>query len=156
MQAGKTWLVGGALLMLGYLAGSSGVMQFPQAAAQDEPAAGPGKESEGKIRNVQIALQDAMEQLRQDGRYNAITSGVNSFLVLSGGGDALQDLESGNGVDPETFAGIYAGRALPEIQEQLGTDDEGRITYNNKPVTIYSRRRLERMFAERLRIKDAI
>lgn len=156
MQAGKTWLWSAALLAVGYVAGAGGWLQSPQAFAQpDGASAGPGKESENKIRAVQSALQEAMEQLRQDGKYNTITDGINAFLILSGGGDALQDLESGNGVDPETFAALYAGKGTPEIKDQLGTDDEGRLTFNDKPITIYSRKRLERMFAERLRIKDA-
>lgn len=155
MQWCRRLLVGVGLVAVGYLLGSLEAVRLPAVVAQDEPQVGPGKDAENKIRAVHRALQEAMEQLRQDGRYNAITDGVNAFLVLTGGGDARQDLESGNGVDPETFAGIYAGKALPEIAEELGTDDEGRITYNGKPITIYSRKRLARLFAERLRIKDA-
>jgi hypothetical protein len=158
MQAGKMILFGAAMLALGYLAGAAGLFDSRTAFAQPDDAAaaaGPGKDAENKIRNVQNALQEAMEQLRQDSRYNTITDGVNSFLILCGGGDALQDLESGNGVDPETFAALYAGKATPEIKEQLGTDDEGRLTFHDKPITIYSRKRLERLYAERLRIKDA-
>jgi hypothetical protein len=156
MRCGKSILFGAATLSVGYLLGATGALN-PSAFAQpaEEAAATTSDEAENKIRAAQIALQEAMEQLRQDGNYNAITDGVNSFVVLSGGGDARRDLESGNGVDPETFAALYAGKAIPEIADMLGKDDEGRITYNEKPVQMYSRKRLERMFAERLRIKDA-
>lgn len=155
MRCYRTLTFGAAMLALGYVLGAGGGLGLPSAFAQPEENTGPGEESENKIRSVQRALQEAMEQLRQDGHYNTITDGMNSFLILSGGGDAQQDLDSGNGVDPETFAAIYAGKAIPEIADQLGSDDEGRITYNDKPITIYSRKRLQRMFAERLRIKDA-
>ena len=83
-----------------------------------------------------------------------MTAGVNAFLVLSGGGNARQDLESGNGVDPETFAALYAGQAIPEIQEQLGLDAENRVTYGGEVVRLYSRSRLSRMFAERVKLAD--
>lgn len=153
MRCGKSILFGAAMLALGYLLGTTGAVA-PAAFAQAE-GSGVSQDSEAKIRSAQIALQEAMEQLRQDGNYTSITDGVNAFLVLSGGGDARRDLESGNGVDPETFAALYAGKAIPEIADALGQDDEGRITYNEKPIQMYSRKRLERMFAERLRIKDA-
>jgi hypothetical protein len=154
MRRYQTLLFGAAMLLLGYLIGAGGMLRSPTAEAQDDDSKA-AAESENKIRDVQNALQVAMEELRQVGKYNAITDGINSFLVLSGGGDAMADLDSGNGVDPETFAAIYAGKAIPEVADKLGTDDEGRVTYNDKPITIYSRSRLQRMFAERLRIKDA-
>ncbi|MCA9055524.1 MAG: hypothetical protein KDA75_16900 [Planctomycetaceae bacterium] len=156
MQSVRTMAFGAAMLVCGYLLGTTGAFDSsPATAYDDEEQVGPGKDAENKIRTAQRNLQEAMEQLRQDGNYNAITDGVNPFLVLSGGGDALQDLDSGNGIDPWTFAGIYAGKAIPEVAEELGTDDEGRVTYNDKPITVYSRKRLTQMFAEQLRIKDA-
>ena len=57
---------------------------------------------------------------------------INAFLVLSGGGNALDDLESGHGVDPETFAALYAGLAIPEIGDHLAKDDQSRLTYKGK------------------------
>lgn len=155
MRHSHTVLFGGAMLAAGYLLGSMGLLQLPSAWAQPAGETQVSEDAQKKIRAVHLALQEAMEQLRQDGQYNTITDGINAFLVLSGGGDARHDLESGNGVDPETFAAIYAGKAMPDVAEQLGTNDEGQITYNDKPITIYSRRRLSRMFAERLRIKDS-
>ena len=154
MRCCQTLLFGAAMLTAGYWLGAGGALQPRPVFAQAEEGSKEGAEAENKIRAVQGALQTAMEDLRQISKYNAITDGINSFLILSGGGDAMQDLDSGNGVDPETFAGIYAGKAIPEVAEKLGTDDEGRITYHDKPITIYSRKRLQRMFAERLRIKD--
>jgi hypothetical protein len=36
----------------------------------------------------------------------------------------------------------------------LGTDDQGRITYKDQPVRIYSKSRLQRNFANRLKIME--
>ncbi|MFV0444757.1 MAG: hypothetical protein ACK5Q5_14390 [Planctomycetaceae bacterium] len=155
MRRYQTWMFGAVMLATGYWLGSAGGLQSRAAVAFDDVDNKEAAAAEGKIRDAQAALQTAMEELRQINRYNPITDGLNSFLILSGGGDAMQDLESGNGVDPETFAAIYAGKAIPEVADQLGKDDEGRITFQEKPITIYSRSKLQRMFAERLRIKDA-
>lgn len=154
MRRSQMMLFGAAMLAAGYWLGACGVLQPRESLAQEGPSA-EDVAAESKIREAQNALQVAMEELRQLGKYNSITDGVNSFLILNGGGDAMQDLESGNGVDPETFAAIYAGKAIPEVADQLGEDDEGRVTFNERPITIYSRSRLKRLFAERLRIKDA-
>ena len=96
----------------------------------------------------------ATDALRGDGRYESITNDVNSFLVLSGGGNAREDLQSGAGVDPETFAALYAGGAIEEIQDQLGYDDENRLTFNNQVVRMYSKARLQRMLAERTKLAE--
>jgi hypothetical protein len=154
MRCSRTIGFGALMLALGYWLGTGGGLSLPEARAQDD-ASTVSEDAEKKIREVNLALQEAMEQLRQDGNYTAITDGINSFLVLSGGGDARRDLESGNGVDPETFAALYAGKVLPEFAEEFGTDAEGRITFQDKPIQIYSRTRLNRMYAERARIKDA-
>jgi hypothetical protein len=77
---------------------------------------------------------------------------VNSFLVLSGGGNARADLESGMGVDPETFAALYADQAIPEIQQNLAKDDDNRLTYNGTVVQMYSKSKLQRLYAERIKL----
>ena len=79
------------------------------------------------------------------------TKGLNAFAVSCGGVNALDDLEAGNGVDPETFAGLYAGLAKPDVAAQLGRDDQGRITYKNKIVRMYPVSRLKKLFATRLK-----
>lgn len=148
----KTLMFGLAMLGIGYLLGTTGastgqlVAQAPDAGIQDETA--------DKIRVAHRALNDALESLRQEGRYETITDGVNAFLILAGGGNARQDLESGRGVDPETFAALYSGRAVPEVQELLDVDEQGRITYNNEVVRMYSKSRLQRIFAERTKINE--
>jgi hypothetical protein len=80
---------------------------------------------------------------------------VNAFLVLCGGGDARADLESGIGVDPETFAALYAGQAIPDIADLLDRDEENRLTYNGQVVRMYSKARLQRLYAERTKIAES-
>lgn len=112
------------------------------------------EDTANKIRQANRSLLEAMDALRADGRYESVTDGPNAYLILSGGGNAKEDLESGRGVDPETFAGLYSGQALPEIQTLLGEDSEGRITYNNDVVRIYSKSRLQRVYANRKKLTE--
>ncbi|MEZ5941881.1 MAG: hypothetical protein R3C18_10840 [Planctomycetaceae bacterium] len=153
MSKWRTLVFGCAMLTAGYLLGTvSGTTEFSVVA--QNAADGPSDDSENKIRDAHRSLIAAMESLRTEGRYESITEGPNSFLILSGGGSAKDDLDSGRGVDPETFAALYSGQVLPEIQEQLDRDDLNRVTYNNEVVRMYSRSRLERIYAERTRINE--
>ena len=147
-------LVAFGLLMLGlgYMLGSGNT--GPQLVTAQDADAGVSEDTANKIRAAQRALSEAMESLQAEGRYESITDGVNSFLILSGGGSAKDDLDSGRGVDPETFAALYAGRASAEVQELLDVDEQGRITYNNEVVRIYSKSRLQRIFANRIKILE--
>jgi hypothetical protein len=150
----RVLLFGCGMLALGYLLGVTGTVSVT-VTAQD-PASGPSDETADKVRAAHEALRVAMEALKSEGRYETITEGLNPFLILSGGGSAKQDLESGRGVDPETFAALYANQALPELVEQFERDEQGRVTYNGEVVRLYSRSRLERVFAERLKLNDVI
>jgi len=138
------------LMGMGYLLGISGLTTH-RVTAQDTEAV-VSEQTGNKIRDAHRRLQDAKEALESDGKYEAITEGINSFLVLTGGGNAREDLESGRGVDPETFAGLYAGKAIPEIQTLLGVNEHGQITYNNEVVRLYPKSRLQKLFAQRLQI----
>ncbi len=149
----QTVVYAATLLGIGYLLGQWGVFDARPLPAQDAGTE-PSDETVTKIRSAQKALKDAADALQAEGRYESLTAGVNAFLVLSGGGNARQDLESGNGVDPETFAALYAGQAIPEVQEQLGWDAENRVTYGGEVVRLYSRSRLGRLFAERVKLAD--
>jgi len=145
-------MFGGLMLTVGYIAGSLGLFGTTPALAQlDTP---PSEDAENKVRSVNRAMNEAVEQLRQDGRYKTVTTGTNSFIVMMGGGDAGEDLASGNGVDPETFAALYAGQVVPEFSEQIGWDAEGRLTYEGKPVQLYSKKKLESIYKERKRIQE--
>ncbi len=143
---------GAFMLTLGYLLGVSGA-GFQQLTAQ-EGDAGVSEDAANKIRAAYRALGEAKEALIAEGRYETITDGTNAFMILAGGGSAKDDLESGRGVDPETFAALYAGKALPEVAELLDSDDSGRITYNKEVVRLYSKARLEKIFADRIKINE--
>lgn len=148
----RMFAVAVVMMSVGYLLGQADVgLQLVNA---QQPADGVSEDTANKIREANRRLNDAMEALRSDGRYEAITEGPNAFLILAGGGDARADLESGRGVDPETFAALYAGRALPEIKDLLGTDEQNRLTYNNEVIRIYSKSRLQRIFANRVKLTE--
>ena len=146
-------LFGVAMIGVGYLWGANQLPQH-QLNAQDS-GAGVSDSTAQKIQEAYHKLQEASEALQSEGRYTSVTEGINGFLVLSGGGNAEEDLKSGRGVDPETFAALYAGKALPEIQEMLETDDQGRILYNNEVVRMYSKSRLQRLFAIRTQVAES-
>lgn len=152
MRLWQRWMYSAGLVAAGYVLGASGAFELRVTGAQDQPETGLAKETLDKLRVANNALRDAADALRGEGRYEALTEEVNSFLVLSGGGSAKQDLESGAGVDPETFAALYAGAAIPEIADQLEYDDENRLKFNGQVVRMYSKARLQRMQAERTKL----
>ncbi len=141
-------LVLGFVLCAGYLWGRHDAVTTPSAIAQDTTA--PSDEAQRKIQAANDALKIAMEGLKAESLYNPATSGMNVYGVLSGGLDAIDDLESGRGVDPETFAALYSDLALDDVQQHLSKDAEGRLTYKNKLVRIYPITRLKRQHNKRL------
>lgn len=146
-------LVTAAVLMsIGYVLGQTNF--GPQTVSAQESQTGVQEETANKIREANRKLIEAMDALKSDGRYEAVTEGPNAFLILSGGGNARQDLESGRGVDPETFAALYTGRAIPEIKDLLGKDEQGRMTYNGEVIRLYSKSRLQRVFANRVKLTE--
>lgn len=114
-------------------------------------AGGPGQESVKAITEAQTALQAAKTALAAEGRYNMATKSLNVTAIMSGGLDAVADLESGRGVDPETFAALYADDATDEIVAEIGKDEQGRLTYKGKVVRMYSVSRLKQLYQERIR-----
>jgi hypothetical protein len=137
-----------ALVGFGYLLGTSGVFQpdrvQAQAVGQDTP--------EAKIKEAYKVLDTAQQMLTNNGRYRAAINGINTFAVTAGGVDAIRDLEEGTGVDPETFAGLYAGQATDAVAAKLKTDDKGRLTYDKKVVRMYSIERLKKLYRQRAAI----
>ena len=158
MRRTTTILSGLLVFAAGYVAGTSQWTPTRAAAAFDDatPAAAVelAEDTQSKIHNAKLALQDAMDALESEGRYTAITDGLNAFLILSGGGNAMEDLESGHGVDPETFAGLYAGQAIAEVDDHLARDDQNRLTYKGKVVRMYSQSRLEQAYSIRTRLTN--
>lgn len=104
--------------------------------------------AEDKVHTASKALKDAADALAAESKYESVTEGVNSFLVLSGGGNGTSDLDAGI-VDPETFAALYAGAVKKEVADLLQKDEEGRLTYNGNVIRMYSKARLQKIFAER-------
>ena len=155
-----TTLLGSLLLFsAGYILGTTEWSLFPTANAQNtdgEPdlVIELADDTRTKIHDATLSLQDAMDALQNEGRYESITDGINSFLVFSGGGNALEDLESGHGVDPETFAALYAGQAIPEVGDHLGKDDQGRLTYRGQVIRMYSESRLQQAYAVRIKLAN--
>lgn len=140
------------LVGVGYLWGAGGFGLRSVTAQQ--PVPGLDETTAGKIRTAHRALVDAMEALKSQGKFESITDGVNSYLVLAGGGNARADLESGRGVDPETFAALYSGKAIPTISPLLGVDEQGRVTYNNEVVRMYSKSRLQQLQNQKAKLLE--
>jgi hypothetical protein len=108
-----------------------------------------------KLRDADRIMGEAMQALQDERRYIPAIQGLNTFATSVGGVDAVADLESGQGVDPETFAGLYAGQALPEIAEHLAHDAQGRVTFKNHVVRMYNPARLRQLFAARVEFSPA-
>lgn len=147
----QTLAFGLAMLMLGYCCGSGSLPGSASLVAQDAEE-GLSEGTASKVQAAHESLKAAMDALQQDGKYEALTESPNAFLVLSGGGNATEDLQSGQGVDPETFAALYARRVKPEVLDALTTDEQGRLLHNDQLVRLYSRTRLEKVFAERAKL----
>ncbi len=142
------------LIGAGYLIGTA-QMSIGFAQPDDEVS----ESAADKVRAANEAVRTAMQALESEGAYSGIILSPTAFLVLSGGGDAHADLESGNGVDPETFAALYAslhteGLIDPVVREALALDAEGRLTYNDEVVKLYSQQTLQMSFANRLRYSE--
>src|SRR5262249_15479923 len=124
MRRKLTYLAALGLFGFGYVMGTIG---FPgstrllaQGAHTDKAAGtaesgGPSEETAAKIKAADDALKIAMEALKQEELYVPATDGINVLAVTAGGVNAMRDLASGGGVDPETFAALYAGKATIDI-----------------------------------------
>ena len=159
MKFYKRMALGTGLLAVGYLLGTLGL--FSAARAQ-EGDAGPSDDSAKKIVAANDTLKAAVEQLKLESRYESATKGINTYAVMVGGLNAKEDLESGRGVDPETFAALYvAAYDLKKLSLKddtladwvdvnlLDYDAEGRLTYQNKVVRIYPVSRLKKLSTQR-------
>jgi hypothetical protein len=137
------------LVSVGYVLGSSQVTTPNLLKAQDEVNAAPTEETVDKVKLALESIQVAQDALIAENFYMPAIDGPNSFAVSVGGLDALNDLKSGRGVDPETFVGLYSGMATEEVQDDLARDAEGRLTYGGKLVRLYSISRLKQIYASR-------
>lgn len=136
-------LLGGVMFGLGWLAGGANPLG-QSVSGQDTKV----ETAADKVVHASRAVKDAADALAAESKYETVTEGVNSFLVLAGGGNGTADLDAGV-VDPETFAALYAGAVKKEVKDQLQKDADGRLTYNGNVIRMYSKSRLEKIFAER-------
>ena len=139
-----------AVLGAGYVLGSLNLFAPNTVSAQ--PAGTKTDAIEAKIKKAHEDLKTLQKELVNAGRYQPVVTGVNSFAVTVGGVNAVKDLEEGRGVDPETFAGIYAEQFQPNLASSFKKDRDGRWTYKNKVVRMYSEKRIKELIANRLRI----
>jgi hypothetical protein len=137
------------LIACGFVLGRMDMSSFNRLDAQEQ-AAGPSEETTKKIQLANDALKASVESLKNESLYIPATKSINVFGVLTGGLNAVDDLESGLGVDPETFAALYADDATEDVKQHLGKDEDGRLTYKNKVVRIYPISRLKKAYAQRM------
>lgn len=106
-------------------------------------------ETTEKLKAARDAAQTSMEALQKDNAYVPAIEGLNSFAATTGGINAIEDLKSGRGVDPETFAGLYAGLAVNEVASKITRDTEGRLLYEDKLIRMYPISRMRLLFQSR-------
>lgn len=156
MRTGVTLMAALALVVFGYVLGASHALSPAAVLAQADSKKGTGEstggasqETQDKVKSAADALKPALDALQNEGLYNPATQGMNAFAVLCGGLNVKDDLERGRGVDPETFAALYAGLATDEIAAEIGRDTEGRITYKGKVVRMLPVSRIKALYAVR-------
>jgi hypothetical protein len=156
MRTGVKFLAALTLVVFGYVLGASQALspatllaQADAKKAAGETSGGPSQETQDKLKAASDALKTAMEALQNETLYNPATQGMNAFAVLAGGLNSREDLERGRGVDPETFAALYAGLATDEIAAEISRDTEGRVTYKGKVVRMYPISRIKGLYASR-------
>ena len=152
---------GVGLLGLGYLLGVSGSLSTPMANAQQggngsKNALGLQRDTIDKVKQSLDNLGAAQQALKDEGRYVPAILGINAFATTVGGVNAMEDLESNRAVDPETFAALYAGEATDEVKQHLGKDQEGRLTYKDKVIRMYSLAQLQTLYQQRKAIREAV
>lgn len=156
MRKWSQWLAACGLIGFGYVLGAGGfsgaVNLWAQNEAQPAATAQPGAVSEDAAKKITAAfeaLKAAREALEGESLYTPATKTTNVFGILSGGLNAIEDLETGRGVDPETFAALYADLGTDEVKSKLTKDDKGRLVYSGKLVQMYPISRLRKTFDAR-------
>ncbi|MEZ6059704.1 MAG: hypothetical protein R3C19_05020 [Planctomycetaceae bacterium] len=147
-------LAAAGLFGIGYLTGLSqaGNSKALIAATQPPQQSGIAALSDDTLVTYKKAFRstnDLSDILRAESLYAPATEGLNYFALSVGGIDVVRDLEEGRGVDPETFAALYADRAVPEISQNIDRDESGRVRYKGTVVRLYSRDQLKEMFRHR-------
>ena len=144
------------LLLVGFGAGVwTATPATPLAAQQGDPVTvNVSEDTAEKIKQASGSVAVAQAALEQEGLYIPAIRTKNAYAVFCGGLDAVSDLEKGRGVDPITFAGLHVGLAVDDIAVNLGTDENGRLTYKGKLVRIYSIDHLKELEARQAAVLD--
>lgn len=148
-------IAGLAVFAVGYVFGSfHGSPSSPLKAVQEATAVeNISNETLQAYQKFRKGSYDLADSLKGESLNVTAVEGVNFFALSVGGVDAVRDLEEGRGVDPETFAAIYADRASPEVTRDITTDSEGRKRYKDTIIRMYSRERLKEIFQRRDQIE---
>ncbi|MGQ0635245.1 MAG: hypothetical protein ACT4QC_11590 [Planctomycetaceae bacterium] len=157
MRISFTVLGGLGLVAFGYALGALQVLSAAASYAQPAGAKASGRasaveltdETKNRIKAAADSLRAAADALVDEGKYTPATKGVNGFAVLTGGVNALRDLENNAVVDPETFAALYANLATDNVAVELSRDGEGRLMYKGKVIRIYPLSRLRALYGIR-------
>lgn len=146
MQYLKHGALGLALVGVGYLLGAS---QSAQQTATAQEVEGLTEQTVQSVKTSYQSMNNAMVALEGEKAYVPAVKGVNAFATSVGGVDAIADLEGGRGVDPETFAALYSGRALDHVAQHLSYDANNNLMYKKKIVKMYPTSRLKQLFEKR-------
>ena len=137
-----------ALFAAGFWFGQANVSLTAELNAQaDATREGASEDTLRKIRVAQDAIADAQSSLENEQLYVPAITGTNSYAVMVGGLNAVQDLERVLGVDPVTFVGLYSGLATDEVAANLDTVPEGRLTYRVKLIRLYPKSKFRQLQA---------
>ena len=135
----KTVVSGLILFAAGYATATlSGFAPSSIEATQDAALGQVSNDTLKAYKKVTKAIKELNNLYEASGQSKSVFEGVNYFAASVGGINAERDLEEGRGVDPETFAAIYAGAASPEIKENLDADELGRLRYKKNVIRLYS------------------
>lgn len=146
----KTVVSGLILFAVGYgTATLNGSTPSQIEATQDTPPDQLSNDTLKAYKKVTKAIRELNNLYVASGRSISAFDGVNYFAASVGGINAEKDLEEGRGVDPETFAAIYAGKASKAIKDNLDADELGRLRYKKNVIRLYSQERLQMMFKQR-------
>lgn len=141
------------MFSIGYVVGTADLTDLRTVKAEVQQSKRLSEQALVTYRSAQLRFNELGDFLESENRYRSITNDQNYFAVSVGGIDAFRDLEEGRGVDPETFAALYAERSVPEISEHIEIGDDGRLRYKGRIVRMYSRERLKSVFRARDEIK---
>lgn len=138
----------------GYLCGQFqvGDPAIAHAIAQKEGVDAISNETLANYQKFRKSATDLQASLQGENLNVSATEDPNFFAISVGGIDAIRDLEEGRGVDPETFAAIYADRVTTEVRAALDTDADGRIRYKGTVIRLYSKERLNEVFNRRKQV----